>query len=606
MRSNSILKIATIIMFVAYITALNYGGCGGGGGSSGSSGSSATVANRPPVLNPIGNQTIAEGATLTLTITATDPDGDTLTYSASSLPLGATFDATTHIFSWTLAYNKAGTYTGIRFKVTDTSYFAAEETITITVTDVPVPNTPSDLAANAFSTSQIDLTWTDNSTDEAGFKIERAPASGGQAGTYNQIDTVSASITSYSDTGLTEATAYYYRVCADNSAGSSAWSNEANATTLINPPAQVASPAPANSVTNVPINTQLSWASASGATSYDVYFGTVNPPPISQTSITITSYNPGVLAFSATYYWRIDSKNAGGTITGTIWSFSTKPPTPPAQVTTPTPTNSAANVSITTQLAWASAVDTASYDVYFGTSNPPAYITNTATTTYNPGALAFITTYYWRMDSKNSAGTTIGQVWSFTTRAPVPPAQATSPNPADGAINALITTTLTWATATDATSYDVYFGTTTTAWTPITNTILTSFSPLALQYSTTYYWRIDSKNTGGTTQGAVWTFTTQIAPPVQVTSPNPADSATGVITTTILAWADAARAASYDVYFDTANPPALAQTSVAITTYNPGALSYNTIYYWRIDSKNTTATTTGVTWSFTTQIAPPA
>ncbi|MFH1228469.1 MAG: fibronectin type III domain-containing protein [Planctomycetota bacterium] len=602
MRSNSLLKIAIVIMFIAYITALNYGGCGGGGGSSGSS---ATVANRAPVLSPIGNQTIAEGATLTLTISGTDPDGDTLTYTISNPPLGASFDAATHTFSWTPAYNNAGTYTGIRFRVTDPTYLAAEETITITVTDVAAPNAPSGLAANAVSASQIDLTWTDNSADETGFKIERAPASGGQAGTYNQIDTVSASITSYSDTGLTEATAYYYRVCADNNVGSSAWSNEADATTPLNPPVQVASPAPADGANNVSINTQLSWASAVGASSYDVYLGTSNPPDYK----THTAYgycSAGTLSYSTLYYWRVNSNNSGGTTTGIVWSFTTEaPPPPPAQVTSPNPADGVANISITRQLAWASASGATSYDVYFGTANPPPISqTNIAITGYNPGFLAFSATYYWRIDSKNGGGTTTGNIWSFSTKPPTPPAQVASPIPTDSAANVSITTQLVWASAEDATSYDVYFGTTNPPPLSQTGTTATTYNPGALAFTTIYYWRIDSKNSTGTTTGQVWSFTTKNpAPPAQVTTPNPAEGAAGVITTTQLSWASAADATSYDVYFGTTAPGTFIGNQAG-TAYNPGTLSDNGVYYWRVDSKNTGGTTTGQVWSFTTSLPP--
>src|SRR6185312_10589008 len=59
--------------------------------------------NTAPVLAPIGGKSIAEQATLSFTIAATDADlpADTLTYSASGLPAGATFDPATRAFSWT-------------------------------------------------------------------------------------------------------------------------------------------------------------------------------------------------------------------------------------------------------------------------------------------------------------------------------------------------------------------------------------------------------------------------------------------------------------------------------------------------------------------------
>lgn len=88
-------------------------------------------------------------------------------------------------------------------------------------TDGLPPGAPSNLAATAVSTSQINLTWTQNSSDETGFKIERATSSGG---TYTQIATVGANVTSYANTGLSGSTTYYYRVRSYNSWGNSAYS----------------------------------------------------------------------------------------------------------------------------------------------------------------------------------------------------------------------------------------------------------------------------------------------------------------------------------------------------------------------------------------------
>ena len=94
-----------------------------------------TSVNDPPVINPIGNKTINEGQSLTFTISATDPDGDTLTYSASNLPNGASFNPTTGQFSWKPTYNQAGIYKNIRFEVSDGTNNVSQ-TITINVINV--------------------------------------------------------------------------------------------------------------------------------------------------------------------------------------------------------------------------------------------------------------------------------------------------------------------------------------------------------------------------------------------------------------------------------------------------------------------------------------
>jgi hypothetical protein len=92
----------------------------------------------------------------------------------------------------------------------------------------PPPSAPSGMTATAVSPSQIDLIWQDNSNSETGFKIERKIGGGGN---YIQIDTVEANVTTYSDTGLSPNTAYYYRVGALNGAGYSSYSNEDSAVT---------------------------------------------------------------------------------------------------------------------------------------------------------------------------------------------------------------------------------------------------------------------------------------------------------------------------------------------------------------------------------------
>ena len=98
------------------------------------------------------------------------------------------------------------------------------------------PAAPSGLTASAVSASQINLAWTDNSSNEGNFIVSRSTVPGGP---YSDIATLAANATSYNNTGLAASTTYYYVVRAVNSGGSSAFSNEANATTQ-NPPALTA------------------------------------------------------------------------------------------------------------------------------------------------------------------------------------------------------------------------------------------------------------------------------------------------------------------------------------------------------------------------------
>jgi pimeloyl-ACP methyl ester carboxylesterase len=80
------------------------------------------------------------------------------------------------------------------------------------------------------------------------------------------------------------------------------------------------------------------------------------------------------------------------------------------------PQNLATNVSPAVELRWADGGASSSYDVYFGTNAPGLSLkTNQTSTTYGPGILAYNTAYYWRVDARNAAGVTTGDVWTFAT-----------------------------------------------------------------------------------------------------------------------------------------------------------------------------------------------
>ena len=98
--------------------------------------------NVAPVLAAVGTKTVNEGALLTFTVSATDVDlpAQTLTYSATGLPSGATFNAGTRTFSWTPSESQGGTAPSITFRVTDNGVglLYDEETIVVTVGEVNV------------------------------------------------------------------------------------------------------------------------------------------------------------------------------------------------------------------------------------------------------------------------------------------------------------------------------------------------------------------------------------------------------------------------------------------------------------------------------------
>ena len=167
---------------------------------------------------------------------------------------------------------------------------------------------PANLAVTPVSGSRINLSWTDNSFGETGFTIERKTGSGG---TYSQIATVSANVTSYSNTGLGEATTYYFRITAYNSSGNSSYSNEANATTYPAAPSDLSATAVSGS------QIDLSWTdNSSGETGFQIERKTVVPSTtysqIATVEADVTSYgNTGLIA-GTLYYFRVMAYNSTG------------------------------------------------------------------------------------------------------------------------------------------------------------------------------------------------------------------------------------------------------------------------------------------------------
>jgi hypothetical protein len=108
-----------------------------------------------------------------------------------------------------------------------TYYDASQGAYSSPAASQPPPNAPSALTATASSASTIALQWTDNSTDETQFLVERST----DGTNFAQIAAVGANTVTANDTGLTASTTYFYRVRAASGNGVSTYSNTASATT---------------------------------------------------------------------------------------------------------------------------------------------------------------------------------------------------------------------------------------------------------------------------------------------------------------------------------------------------------------------------------------
>jgi titin len=193
----------------------------------------------------------------------------------------------------------------------DSAFSSVATATTLTTTTRPVA--PSSLAATAASSSSISLSWVDNSNNETGFRIERATGSTG--GSFTQIATVGAGVVAFSDTGRAASTTYRYRVRANNSAGDSAFSNVATATTLSTttlPEAPSSLVATSTSSTSI----SLSWVdNSNNETGFRIERGTTSTGPFTELAATsegVTAYSNKDLTASTTYYYRVRANNSAG------------------------------------------------------------------------------------------------------------------------------------------------------------------------------------------------------------------------------------------------------------------------------------------------------
>ena len=441
--------------------------------------------------------------------------------------------------------------------------------------------------------------------------------------------------TSYDPGTMNYLITYHWKIVAwDNHGASKSGPIWDFTTTFVpnNPPYVPSNPNPQNHANGVMIDSDLSWTGGDpdpdDTVTYDIYFGTTNPPPVVSIGYPSTTYDPGILSYNTTYYWKIVAwDNRGASTPGPLWDFTTTsvPNNPPYAPNSPNPINHATGVNINANLGWTSGDpdpgDTVLYDVYFGTTNPPPKIvSNQSGTFYDPGTMNYQTTYYWKIVAwDNHGASSSGPIWDFTTENEVnnPPYLPSDPQPANHATSVDINADLSWNGGDpdpgDTVTYDVYFGMTSPPPKVVSNQTGTSYDPGQMNYETTYYWKIVAwDNHDASTQGSIWDFTTMEEPnnpPYPPSDPFPSDGATNVPISVTLSWTggdpDVDDWVLYDVYFGMTNPPPKAMANQSGTNYDLPPLSYNTQYYWKIVSwDNHDASTPGPLWTFVTIPSP--
>jgi hypothetical protein len=237
----------------------------------------------------------------------------------------------------------------------------------------PYIKSPSAVTAQATTTSSIQIGWTDNSSDETGFYVERSS----DGTNYTVIDTVDANTTIFLNTGLPQVTTYYYRVRAFNASLVSPYSAVLSIATYGDPviPVACTSPSPADQGSFGVANAlKLTWSNATtpygGTLYYFVYLGT-SPDSLQLVadSISTAYYTYTSIPSGKTYYWKVDTRNTVGRTSGTVWSFETVP---------------GGQLFITNFYT----IPTAFYTLY-GSTGATTNIINAATTTKAVGGMTF-------------------------------------------------------------------------------------------------------------------------------------------------------------------------------------------------------------------------
>jgi len=257
------------------------------------------------------------------------------------------------------------------------------------------PFSPGDLLATGGN-SAVALSWL-MVPGATSYNVLRGTASGGET----LLTSVSSSASTYTDTTVTNGVTYYYEITGTNSTGTGAPSNEASATPVSSAP-------PASTLTATAGNAQvgLSWTTAAGATSYNIYQGTTSggesSTPIA-TGVTTNSYTVTGLSNGTAYYFEVAGVNSVGT--GTLSNEASATPVgPPAAPTGLTATIGNAQAV----LNWTAVTGAASYNVYEGATsggeNSTPIATGITAATYTVTGLTNGTEYFFTVAAVNAAG----------------------------------------------------------------------------------------------------------------------------------------------------------------------------------------------------------
>ncbi len=262
------------------------------------------------------------------------------------------------------------------------------------------PAAPSNLVATALSQTEIRLAWNENASNEDGIEVWRSAG-----GPFALHAGLGPNQNTYLDQNLTANTLYVYQVRAVNQGGNSAFSNQAGATTLPNPPA-APSGLTATAVSGSQID--LAWGDNS---SNELDFvlevssdGGATFAFLATRGANTTTHSHTGLAPETTRHYRVKARNAGGDSAWSNVAFATTLQVPPA---TPTNLTTTALSSSEIRLTWNDVSGEQGYRIERRQANDPfAFVANVGAnvTTQTDGGLQANKVYVYRVLAFNQAG----------------------------------------------------------------------------------------------------------------------------------------------------------------------------------------------------------
>ncbi|MDE3057011.1 MAG: T9SS type A sorting domain-containing protein [Bacteroidota bacterium] len=423
---------------------------------------------------------------------------------------------------------------------------------------------------------------------------------------------------------LSRATTYYWRVRGTYLLVTTAWSGVWHFTTLPQLPSSPVLLQPQNNAINQSTTITFTWNTASNADAYRLQASTDSTFAstfLDQNNISSASYTTGGFSSGTTYFWRVNSSNAGGTSAwSSVWRFSTAQAVPSAPVLI-APVNGATNQSTSLVFSWNAAANADYYWLQIATDSSFASIVIGRDTLHSTSTqvnyLSSGTLYYWRVKAVNSSGEGgWSSVRNFTTaKAQTPPAMPTLFSPANGATNQPTNPTLSWSAVPDADHYAIQVATDS----KFANMVYTNYTIIGpsvqlpgLANGTTYYWQVRAENAAGNSNWAgAWSFTTSsVILPATPALVSPANGDLNQPLSLKLVWNTSSNAASYRVQLSTASDfstKVIDDSLVSDTTRTISSLTNGKDYYWRVSAKDSNGVSGwSSVWKFTTLPLPPA